>query len=249
MRAHLTFFALAVAVSTSVGTADAQPIRVFVSPVEAPAPPARPTPTEADRQAASAAWQGADQARKALEKTLKEQHGNKRDKWPADAQARLADAEEARDRANADWLYRSQPEPILEEWTEIIERALTASGKTGPKEHITRVSSADEAQLIVKLIGVRNPKTSVGRLPDRCLMFLLDRGPRLSAEQFARIPRTYRPRTFQAKRLEGPSESSTAWRFESCVVDPYFRAQEALANIVDDFAGAHRPLLTGSAGQ
>jgi hypothetical protein len=246
MRAHLTCLALALGVSTSIDTADAQPIRVFVSPVEAPAPP---TPTEADRQAASAAWQAADQARKALEKTLKAQHGNKRDKWPAEAQERLADAEEVRDRANADWQYRSQAEPILKEWTDIIERALTASGKTGKKEHIARASTADEAHLVVSLVGVRNPKTSVGRLPDRCLMFRLDRGPQLSAEQFAKIPRTYRPRTFQARRLEGPSDSSPAWRFESCVVEPYFRAQEALANIVDDFAGAHRALLTGSAGQ
>jgi hypothetical protein len=116
---------------------------------------------------------------------------------------------------NADWLYRSQAEPIFKEWTGIIERALTASGRTGPKEHITRVSTSAEAQLIVSLIGVRNPKTAVNRPADRCLMFLLDRGPRLSVEQFARIPRTYRPRTFQAKRLEGPSESSPAWRFEA----------------------------------
>jgi hypothetical protein len=246
MRAHLTYLALALAASTSAGTADAQPIRVFVSPVEAPAPP---TPTEADRQAASAAWQAADQARKALEKTLKEQHGNKRDKWPAEAQASLADAEEARDRANADWMYRSQAEPIFKEWTAIIDRALTASGRTGPKEHITRASTRDEAHLIVSLVGVRNPKTAVNRPADRCLMFILDRGPQVSVEQFARIPRAYRPRTFQAKRLEGPSESSQTWRFESCVVDPYFRAQEALANIVDDFAGAHRAVLTGSAGQ
>ena len=134
MRAHLSHLALAFAALTSTGTADAQPIRVFVSPVEAPAPR---TLTEADRQAASAAWQTADQARKALEKTLKEQYGNKRDKWPADAQERLADAEEARDRANADWMYRSQAEPLVKEWAGIIETALTASGKTGPKEHIT----------------------------------------------------------------------------------------------------------------
>jgi len=246
MRAHLAYLAVALAALTSIGTADAQPIRVFVSPVEA-APPR--TATEADRQAASAAWQTADQTRKALEKTLKEQYGNKRDKWPADAQERLADAEEARDRANADWMYRSQAEPLVKEWAGIIEGALTSSGRTGRKEHITRVSTADEAQLIVRVIGVRNPKTAVNRPADRCLMFLLDRGPRLSVEQFAKIPRAYRPRVFQAKRLEGPSEASPAWRFESCVVDPYFRAQEALANVVDDFAGAHLALLTGSAGQ
>ena len=246
MRRHLMYPALALAALTSAVRADAQPIRVFVTRVEAPAPP---KPTEADRQAASAAYDAADKARKALEKTLKAQHGNKRDKWPADAQVSLADAEEARDRANADWQYRSQAEPLDKSWAPDVDRALTQSGLTGRKEHITSVASASEAQLIVTLTGVRNPMAATNAAADRCLTFLLARGPKLSVEQFARLPGAYRPKRAQAKRLDGPSESSPVWRFEGCGLHPYFREQEAIANIVDDFAGAHLAVLTGSAGQ
>lgn len=71
MRTHLIYLALALAALTSTVRADAQPIRIFVTRVEAPAPP---KPTEADRQVASAAYDVADKARKALEKTLKAQY-------------------------------------------------------------------------------------------------------------------------------------------------------------------------------
>ena len=246
MRAHLMYPALALAALLSTGLAHAQPIRVFVARVEAPAPP---KPSEADRQAASAAYDAADKARQALEKTLKEQYGNKRDKWPADAQERLADAEEVRDRANADWQYRSDAEPLDKFWANDIDRALTQSGLTGRKEHITRAASESDAQLIVTVTGVRNPMAVINAAADRCLTFLLARGPKVSAEQFALVPRAYRPRRAQAKRLEGPSESSPVWRFEGCGLHPYFREEEAIANIVNDFAGAHKAVLTGSAGQ
>jgi hypothetical protein len=246
MRPHLMYPVLALAALASTVRADAQPVRVFVARVEAPAPP---KPTEADRLAASAAYDVADKARKALEKTLKAQHGNKRDKWPAAAQESLADAEEARDRANADYQYRSQAEPLDKFWAGEIARALTSSGLTGRKEHITSVASENEAQLIVTLIGVRNPMAVTKAAADRCLTFLLTRGPKVSAEQFARLPRAYRPTRFHAKRLEGPSESALSWRFEGCAQDPYFREPEAIANIVDDFAGAHLALLTGSGGE
>jgi hypothetical protein len=244
MRPALMFPALVLATSTA--TAHAQPIRVFVARVEAPAPP---RPTEADRQAASAAYDVADKARKALEKALKGQHGNKRDKWPADAQERLADAEEARDRANADWQYRVDAEPLDKFWPQDIDRALTQEGRTGRKSHITRAASAAEAQLIVTVTGVRNPLAATNGAADRCLTFLLAGGPKLAGGQFARLPRSYRPRRAQAKRLDGPSESSSIWRFEGCGLHPYFDEPEAIANIVNDFAGAHLAVLTGSASQ
>ena len=270
MRPYLMYLALALAAFASALSAEAQPMRVFVSRVEAPAPP---QPTEADRQVASAAYDVADKARKALEKTLKEQHGNKRDKWPADAQERLADAEEARDRANADWQYRRDGEWLCKIWATDLDGALTQTGLTGRKKHITSVASANEAQLIVTLTGVRKPVavpstaynrcfTASGEVAtksrnisafdpavERCLTFQVTRGPKLSAEQFGLMPHAYRPRRLQAKRLEGPSQNSPVWRFEGCAVPQYFSELEAIANIVDDFAGTHLKFLTASPGQ
>ena len=246
MRTELLYPALALAALAATGTADAQPIKVFVTRVEAPAPS---KPTEVDRQAASAAYDVADKARKALEKELKTQYGGKRDKWPADAQVRLADAEEARDRANASWEYRADAEPLGKFWANDVDLALTRSGKTGRKEHITSVASKDDAQLVVTLTGVRNPSAVINAADDRCLMFVLARGPKLSPEQFARVAPTYRPTRAKAKRLEGPADTSPFWRFEGCGLHPYFDEPEAVANIVNDFAGAQIAALAGSAGQ
>lgn len=234
------------ALASSTVSAQAQPIRVFVARVEASAPP---KPTEADRQAASAAYGVADKARKELEKTLKAQHGNKRDKWPADAQESLLAADEAKDRANADWQYRSQAEPLDKFWAPDVGEALTKAGLTGRKEHITSVASESEAQLIVTLTGVRNPMAATNAAADRCLTFQLARGPKVSADQFGKVPRTYRPKRAQAKRLDGPNDSAPFFRFEGCGLHPYFQEPESIANIVNDFAGAHLALLTGPASQ
>jgi len=246
MRRHLLYSALALASLASTSTAAAQPVRVFVTPVEAPKPA---KPTEADRQAASAAYDVADTARKTLEKSLKAQYGGKRDKWPVEAQQRLADAEEARDRANADWLYRVDAEPLGRFWAHDVAEALTKSGMTGRKEHITSVPSAEQAQLIVTLTAVRNPSAVINAADDRCLSFRLTNGPKVSAEQFARVPRTYRPARAQAKRLAAPADGSPVWQFEGCGLYPYFKEDEAIANIVNDFAGANLAVLVGSAGQ
>jgi hypothetical protein len=270
MRPHLMYLALVLAALMSTVSAEAQPIRVFVTRLEAPAPL---KPTDADAEAASAAYNVADKARKALENTLKAQYGNKRDKWPAEAQNRFADAEEARDRSNADWQYRLYGEWFCNLWANDLDRALVQSGMTGRKEYITSVPSADEAQLIVTVTRVRRvagiPRGSYNRCftvngdtattsrnisvtdpaVERCLTFQLARGPKLSAEQFALIPRAYRPRRFQAKRLEGPSESSPVWLFEGCGVSNNFSELEAIANIVNDFAGTHLQALTGSGRQ
>jgi hypothetical protein len=243
MNRHLpcsTLLAL-VLVTASTSDAGAQPLGVFVTFDNAPG---GGTPSEADRLAASAAYDAANTARKDLEKTLKAQFGNKRDKWPVEAQERLLDAEDAVAQANADWLYRRDAEPVNDEWREYIAKALTQSGRTGKKEHVTSVSAAKSAYLILTITGVRNPLAAINGAADRCVAVRLERGIWTSAAQFSRVPRTYRPRRSKALRLATPNHDSAAWRFEACGSDPYFDAEEAVANVVNDFAGAHRAVLT-----
>lgn len=220
----------------SISAATAQPIKVFVA---AEASRRAGTLTEADRIEASAAYKAADTARKDLEKALKTQYGNKRDKWPADAQERLLTAEETRYRVNADWQYRRDAEPVTKDWQTGIAKALTQSGLTGRKKHITSVASADRADLIVTLTDVRNPGAANNSAADRCAIVRLSRGPGLAVERFAGIPRTYRPRRAKAARLAGPDDTTPFWQFEGCGLHPYFDTEEAIANVVDDFAGAH----------
>lgn len=264
MTRRLLFPTLALVALVSASEAVAQPLRVFVAAADGPAPV---SPTEADRVEASAAYTAADTARKALEKTLKAQYGNKRDKWPAESQEQMIDAEQARDRLNSEWLYRRDGRTVIPGWAGLIRRALTSSGRTGRKEHVTPVATADDAHLIVTVTGLRHPTPPL-RDPQRptrgpedalqpfrlglsegCLMIRLASGPGVSAASIAAVPRTYRPGRFQSLRLAVPDDRSPYWRFEGCAVPPYYLVNEAIANIVNDFAGAHRSLLTGSATQ
>lgn len=230
-----------VLVTALTSEAGAQPLGVFVTFDNAPG---RGTPSEADRLAASASYDATNNARKDLEKTLKAQFGNKRDKWPVEAQERLLDAEDAVARANADWLYRRDAEPVNDEWREYIAKALTQSGRTGKKEDVTSVPAANSAYLILTISGVRNPLAVINGAADRCVAVRLERGILTPAARFSRVPRTYRPRRSKAIRLAAPDNDSTAWRFEACGLHPYFDAEEAIANIVNDFVGAHRDVLT-----
>ena len=79
------------ATPVAVGQTADKSMTVFVTASE---PARRDKPTEADRQQASAAITAAQTIRKDLDRDLKAQFGNKRDKWPADARERYADAEE-----------------------------------------------------------------------------------------------------------------------------------------------------------
>jgi hypothetical protein len=214
--------------------------------------------------AASAAYTAADTARKALEKTLKAQYGNKRDKWPAEAQEQMIDAEQARDRLNSEWLYRRDGRTVIPGWAGLITKALTSSGRTGRKEHVRPVATADDAHLIVTVTGLRHPtppprdrqRQTPGTedvlrpfrlgLSEGCLIIRLASGPGVSAARFAAVPRTYRPGRAQSLRLAVPDDRLPFWRFEGCALPPYYLVDEAIANIVNDFAGAHRSLLTGS---
>lgn len=246
MRQLLLCPALAVVMMAAALDAGAQPLSVFVDAVVSPLPG---QPTEAERQQASDAYKAADTARKALEKQLRAQYGKKRDKWPAEAQERLAAAEEARFRANTQWKYRTTAEPVTEDWRRDIARALTESGNTGRKGHITSVASANQAHLIVTLTAIRNPGARIKAAFDRCALVRVARGPKLSVERFARIPRTYRPSRAQAGRLAGPDDQSPFWEVECCGLHPYFSTEEAVANVVDDFVGDNQEVLTAAASQ
>jgi len=226
--------------------AGAQPLGVFVDAVVAPVPP---VPTEEERLEALAAYRAADAARKDLEKQLRAQYGKKRDKWPADAQEQLAAAEETRFRVNTRWKYRTTAEPVTGFWRRDIARALTQSGNTGRKEHITSVASANQAHLIVTLTAIRNPGAPRKAADDRCALVRIARGPKLPADRFARIPRTYRPHRAKAGRLAGPDDQSPFWEIECCGIYPYFSTEEAVANVVNDFVGDNRDVLLAAPTQ
>ena len=98
----------------------------------------------------------AETKRKDLEKSLKAQHGKKRDAWPQDAQDAMFDADEAVALAQADYAYRKVKSEGLADSAEDIRKAILGEGLSGEKNQIRVVSSADEAQLIVEVNGRRS---------------------------------------------------------------------------------------------
>ena len=169
-------------------TAD-KSMTVFVTASE-PAP--RGKPTEAERQQASAAIKAAQTTRSDLDKSLKAQFGNKRDKWPADARDSLR-----RRRGSGGPLEHGLAGPVgridpLPRNVSDLKDALQGVGLAGKKENVVVVAAPEEAQLIVEVNAVRTAGTTDSdTLNDQFWVnVLIKRGPRLSAEQFATVPQT-----------------------------------------------------------
>lgn len=196
-----------------------------------------------------AAIKAAQKARKDLDKALKAQHGNKRESWPQEAQDRYYDAEEAEALAEADWAYRRVKQEGLSDSAEDIKKSLAGEGMAGKKENVTIVTSRDEAQLIVEVNGRRSANTAGGYRDNQYwVSFLIKPGPRLSADRFAAVPRTYRFRRlgYNAWRLAIPRPESPAWRFEAYGDLRWGAAANVASLVIEDFIAKNYPALTGA---
>lgn len=110
--------------------------------------------TRTKEERATAACSTAD-AQRALERTLKAEHGNKRERWPAEAEERYRNAAELTALAAVDNLY-GQVNPGAGDSVGDIERGLTGSGLRSLKEHVRLVTSAADAHVIVEVKGRRS---------------------------------------------------------------------------------------------
>jgi hypothetical protein len=221
-------------------TAD-KSMTVFVTASES-APQGKPT--EADRQQASAAIKAAQTARKDLDNSLKGQFGNKRDKWPADARERYAEAEEAVVRLNTDWLYRSGGSEPLPRNVPDLKDALQGKGLAGKKENVVVVATREEAQLVVEVNAARTAGGADPLNDQFWVSVLIKPGPRLSAAQFATVPGTYRfP---EVTRLATPSDAAPWWRFEATGTFLWSAPAKPLSRLVEDFIAKNRDTLTAA---
>ena len=204
-----------------------------------------------------AAIKDADSKRKDLEKSLKAQYGKKRDAWPPDAQDSLFDAEQAVALAQADYAYRKVKSEGLADSAEDIRKAILGEGLSGEKDHIRVVPSAEEAQLIVEVNGRRSSSSGTGGLMSLrndqfYVSFLLKAGPKLPAERFANVPRTYRLRGVGATvyRLGVPQPDAPWWRFEAYGTMKWGSAANGASKLVEDFIEKnYDAMMTPAAGQ
>jgi hypothetical protein len=239
---------LLVAGSLSALAQPARPVSVFVTVAEVAD---QGKVTEADRERHSAAISAAQTARKDLDKALKAQFGNKRDKWPADAQQQYLEAEDAVLRANAEWMYRSGRSERLGDSAEDIKNSIQGKGTAGRKENLTVVPTLDQAELVVEVNGRRSDKTSD---PDEFdneywVSVLLKAGPKMTAEQFAGVPRSYRLMRagYPVTRLATPTDATPFWRFEGYGLMRWSAAANAISVLIEDFVNKNHATLTAAA--
>ena len=239
-RALLAVLCIASSITSAAGQTADKSMTVFVTASD-PAP--RTKPTEAERQQASAAITAAQTARKDLDNQLKTQFGNKRDRWPADARERYADAEEAVVRLNTDWLYRSGGSAPLPRNVSDLKDALQGVGLAGRKENVVVVATREEAQLVVEVNAIRTAGTADNDLlnDEFWVSVRIGCGPRLSPAQFARVPRTYRfP---QVTRLAAPTDDEPWWRFEATGTFLWSAPAKLLSRLVEDFIARNRDTM------
>jgi len=235
---------LAIGVLVSAGASHAQPgdkaMTVFVT--AAPLADVKKVDKETETRLL-AAIKDAETRRKDLERSLKAQHGKKREAWPQDAQDAMFDAEEAFALAQADYAYRKVKSESLADSADDIRKAILGEGMSGEKNQIRVVSSADEAQLIVEVNGRRSSSSGAtgGLMALRddqfYISFLVKAGPKLQTERFANVPRTYRLRGFGATvyRLALPKPDAPWWRFEAYGTMKWGSAANGASKLVEDF--------------
>lgn len=249
MRAHVLLATLGLIV-TSAGAAAAAEKTMAVLVTSAEVTDVVKIDKETEKRLLEAIKQ-AEKARKDLEKALKAQHGKKREAWPADAQERYEEAEEAAALAQADYAYRKVKQEGLQDSAEDIRKSIVGDGMAGKKEWIHLVSSREEADVVVEVNGRRSGYSgaSGGLLALRDDQFwisvLVKPGPKLAADRFAAVPRTYRFRRagYQAWRLALPRPESPEWRFEAFGHQRWGSAANVVSVLVEDFIGKHYDLM------
>jgi hypothetical protein len=210
MRALVHSAALAVALpALAVGA----PTSVFVT--GAPATE-RKEVDDATKKELKARRDAAREARRSLEKQLKDEHGKKRETWPREAEDRLAAAEEKEAVAGADFEYLKVESKALRDSVKDIEdefrKGLVKEGV------VTLAPSAAQADVVLQVEGRRGEKTLPTYFkPDRCfVLFSLAPGGRPgAARRFAKVPPEWRARKVRAYKVQSPKAGSPKFVFEA----------------------------------
>ena len=145
--------------------------------------------------------------------------------------------------AEADYAYRKVKADGLTDSAEDIRKAIAGEGLSGEKDRMRVVSSADTAHLIVEVNGRRSSSSGAtgGLMALRddqfYISFLVKAGPKLPAERFANVPRTYRLRGMGATvyRLAVPKPEAPWWRFEAYGTMKWGSAANGASKLVEDF--------------
>lgn len=206
---------------------------------------------DATKQDLKSKKDAAREARKALEKQLKDKHGKKRDTWPPEAEDQIAVAEEAEALASAAFEYikvepkalKDSVKDITEEFEGLVKRKV-----------VVLAATAQDADVTLQVEGRRGEKTLPTYLkPDRCyVLFSLGPGGKPgAAERFAKVPGDWRPRKVRAYKVQAPKPDAPVFLFESnngggMEMGCFSAAADAAAKTVERLLEDHRAALTGN---
>ncbi len=210
MRALAPSAALAVALPALAAGA---PKSVFVT---AATVTERKQVDDATKKEMKARRDAAREARKSLEKQLKDEHGKKRETWPREAEDRLAAAEEKEAVAGADFEYLKVETKALKHSVKDIEEEFRAGlVKEGV---VVLAASSAQADVVLQVEGRRGEKTLPTYFkPDRCYV-LFSLGPGGSpgaARRFAKVPPEWRAKKVRAYKVRSPKPGSLKFVFEA----------------------------------
>lgn len=156
MLRNAAVVALYVAVAPVAGAGGPEvPLRVFVTAAHVEA---RKDVDDATKKALKAKRDETREARKALEKQLKDQLGKKRESWPPEKDDELYRLEEAEALAEADYEYRKIDPKGIADSVEDLTESIQGKGMAGRKERIILTSSADDADLVVEVAAPTPPR-------------------------------------------------------------------------------------------
>jgi hypothetical protein len=212
-----SFPALAVLLVLPAFAADPpKPLAVYVVGTSAEAK----DPDDATKKALKEKRQAATDARKALEKQLKDQLGKKRETWPPEKDDELYALEEAEALARADYEYRKiEPKQVTDAVND-IRKSVEGKGTAGRKERVTLVGTEQDADLVLEVLARRAEKVLPTDLkPSWCYVFFsIGPGGKTPAKQFAKVPASYRIRKgfgWGIYKIAGPNASAPVFKFES----------------------------------
>jgi hypothetical protein len=208
---------LAVSLTASAEEAPATAMRVFVTGAQVEE---RKDVDDATKNELKAKREAAKEARKALEKQLKDQYGKKRESWPPEKDDELYALEEAEALARADYEYRKLDPKAIGDSVKDIRKSMQGKGTAGRKERVTLVDSAEQADLVLEVQARRGEKTLPTQFkPDWCfVLFTIGPGGQLDAARFARVPANYRIRKgfgWGIYKIAGPTAERHVFKFES----------------------------------
>jgi hypothetical protein len=227
--------------------ADDAPLTVFVTSAQVEE---RKRVDDATKKDLKAKRDAAREARKTLEKQIKDQHGKQRDLWPPEKEEEFSAAEQAEAVARVDYEYIKVEPNKLKDSVKDIAESFQGKGMAGKKD-VALVASADEAKIVVEVQGRRSEKTLPTQIkPDWCfVLFTIGPGGKTDPARFLKLPTDWKFKKFalRAWQVATPKPEAPVFLYESQNTSQEFGCFGSAANtasvLTEKFIENYRGLL------